>query len=237
MVKKKGIVSKLVLGLFILTALSFCFLGSTFARFTSGGNGSATADIAKWDVTFDINASENTPVNLGMISPSDDEYVAGKERVKEGEKVLVASITNKSDVAAEVTIDIGEIGFGDFNDFGAEWWSAAENNIGNQAPCREQVASLFKVEYFYGGNDNLEATAEEAKTSLDEKTAIKIGAGSADAPVVVNIYAQITWTSADKVLGFYSDELDTWVGKWVPSLTTTFTFTAVQASETPAANA
>ena len=41
MVKKKEIVSKLVLGLFVLTALSFCFLGSTFARYTSGGESTA----------------------------------------------------------------------------------------------------------------------------------------------------------------------------------------------------
>ena len=53
MVKKKRIVSKLILALVVLTAISCCFLGSTFARYTSGGSGASSVDVAKWDVQFD----------------------------------------------------------------------------------------------------------------------------------------------------------------------------------------
>ena len=93
MVKKKGIVSKLILGLFVLTAISFCFLGRTFARYTSGGTGSATADIAKWSVTFA--QPESQPVKLGMISPDDTAYNGethqATPRSHTGDKVLDAT--------------------------------------------------------------------------------------------------------------------------------------------------
>ena len=41
---------KLSFILVVLTLLSCCFLGSTFARYTSGGTGTATVQVAKWDV-------------------------------------------------------------------------------------------------------------------------------------------------------------------------------------------
>lgn len=50
MTNKKSIVSKLLLGLVLLTLISCCFLGSTFARYTSGGSGSASTGIANWSI-------------------------------------------------------------------------------------------------------------------------------------------------------------------------------------------
>ena len=50
MTKKKNIASKLVLVLFVLTLISCCLLGSTFARYVSGGTGSASVGIAKWEI-------------------------------------------------------------------------------------------------------------------------------------------------------------------------------------------
>ena len=92
MVKKKRIVSKLILALVVLTAISCCFLGSTFARYTSGGSGASSVEVAKWDVQFD--AETETPVELGMISPAETAYDAGTHsstpRKNEGEKVLAS---------------------------------------------------------------------------------------------------------------------------------------------------
>ena len=53
MTKKKNIASKLVLVLFVLTLISCCLLGSTFARYVSSGSGQASVGIAKWDVDFE----------------------------------------------------------------------------------------------------------------------------------------------------------------------------------------
>ena len=165
MVKKKRIVSKLILALVVLTAISCCFLGSTFARYTSGGTGSATVDVAKWDVQF--GAETETPVELGMISPAETAYDAGTHsstpRKNEGEKVLVATITNNSDVEADVTIDIGEISFGAFDQFGDTAWK--EGSI-EGAPTKGQVAALFSVRLWYGGEGALAAEAAEANSEI-----------------------------------------------------------------------
>ena len=227
MVKKKRIVSKLILALVVLTAISCCFLGSTFARYTSGGTGSATVDVAKWDVQF--GAETETPVELGMISPAETAYNAGTHsdtpRKNEGEKVLVATITNNSDVEADVTIDIGEISFGAFDQFGDTAW--AESSI-EGAPTKEQVAALFSVRLWYGGEGALAAEAAEANTEITDGEPVTLGVGSE----TLKIYAQVTWTSADTTLKGDSDALDTWVGTHIETLTSTLTFTAVQGSQT-----
>ena len=227
MVKKKRIVSKLILALVVLTAISCCFLGSTFARYTSGGTGSATVDVAKWDVQF--GAETETPVELGMISPAETAYDAGTHsstpRKNEGEKVLVATITNNSDVEADVTIDIGEISFGAFDQFGDTAWK--EGSI-EGAPTKGQVAALFSVRLWYGGEGALAAEAAEANTEITDGEPVTLGVGSE----TLKIYAQVTWTSADTTLKGDSDALDTWVGTHIETLTSTLTFTAVQGSQT-----
>ena len=227
MVKKKRIVSKLILALVVLTAISCCFLGSTFARYTSGGTGSATVDVAKWDVQF--GAETETPVELGMISPAETAYDAGTHssspRQNEGEKVLVATITNNSDVEADVTIDIGEISFGAFDQFGDTAWK--EGSI-EGAPTKGQVAALFSVRLWYGGEGALAAEAAEANTEITDGEPVTLGVGSE----TLKIYAQVTWTSADTTLKGDSDALDTWVGTHIETLTSTLTFTAVQGSQT-----
>lgn len=230
MVKKKRIVSKLILALVVLTAISCCFLGSTFARYTSGGTGSATVEVAKWDVQF--GAETETPVELGMISPAETAYDAGTHssapRKNEGAKVLVATITNKSDVEADVTIDIGEISFGAFDQFGDTAWK--EGSI-EGAPTKGQVAALFSVTFWYGGEGALAAEAADANTEITDGKTVTLGVGSGTS-VELKIYAQVTWTSADTTLKGDSDALDTWVGTHIEELTSTLTFTAVQGSQT-----
>ena len=66
MTKKKNIASKLVLVLFVLTLISCCLLGSTFARYVSSGTGSASIGIAKWDVT---GLPDSASISVTKISP------------------------------------------------------------------------------------------------------------------------------------------------------------------------
>ncbi len=240
MVKKKRIVSKLILALVVLTAISCCFLGSTFARYTSDGTGKATVAVAKWDVSFGEEAEE--AVALGMISPDDTEYDAethkNAPRSHTGDKVLVATITNNSDVDADVTVTLGTIGFVNaegeaFTGFGeGAGWSASSKT---DNPTQTQVAGLFSIKLWYGGEGALDAEAAAANTELKSGTTVTLGVGS-ETPVELNIYAEVTWTSADALLEGNSDALDSWVGKNIAGLTSTLTFTAVQGSETPVAS-
>ena len=233
MVKKKGIVSKLVLGLFVLTAISCCFLGSTFARYTSGGSGSATVDIAKWDVAF--GESEETPVELGMISPDDTAYNGdthvSNPRFHTGDKVLVATITNNSAVEADVTIGIGSVTLSGFD--GA--WGAGYTSSGTPdgSPSAEQAVGLFSIKLYYDADDLDTSSPETATDEITSgSTTITLGIGS-ETPVILNIFAEVTWTSADATLQGNADALDTWVGQNITGLASTLTFTAVQGSEQP----
>mgnify|MGYP005806444725 CR=1 FL=1 len=237
MVKKKRIVSKLILALVVLTAISCCFLGSTFARYTSDGTGKATVAVAKWDVSFGENAEE--AVALGMISPDDTEYDAGTHistpRSHTGDKVLVATITNNSDVEANVTVTLGTIGFVNaegeaFTGFGEGAGWSADSKTDN--PTQTQVAGLFSIKLYYCESDKDTQTATEATTPIASNAITLAAAPEAEgtADNVLNIYAEVTWTSADDSLEGNSDALDTWVGTNIAGLTSTLTFTAVQGS-------
>ena len=59
MTKRKSVVSKILLLVVLLTLVSCCFLGSTFARYTSSGSGTGTLQVAKWDVS---NENGNIPI-------------------------------------------------------------------------------------------------------------------------------------------------------------------------------
>lgn len=106
MTKRKSIVSKILLAIVALTLISCCFLGSTFARYTSGGTGSAGTSVAKWDVGFDTEGQ--TEITETKLSPSMDEYKgADDKRTNSTGKILVATITNSGEVKASVTITAG----------------------------------------------------------------------------------------------------------------------------------
>lgn len=46
MTQKRKLVSKLFVAVVVLTLVSCCFLASTFARYTSGGSGTGTVEVA-----------------------------------------------------------------------------------------------------------------------------------------------------------------------------------------------
>lgn len=233
MKQKSRIASKLFAVLVVLTLISCCFLGTTFARYTSSGNGTSTVTVAAWDVEF--GQPESAPVSLGMISPDDTEYNSEKHqttpRSNPGSKILVATITNKSAVEADVTIDIGNIILTGYD--GAWGTGYQSSGIPDGAPSSDQALGLFSVTYYYDADD-YDAAVDAATDVLSDNALITLGVGN-ETPVVLNIYAQVTWTSADTSLGANSDYLDTWVGQNITGLSSTLTFTAVQGSEQPTA--
>ena len=110
MTKKKNIASKLVLVLFVLTLISCCLLGSTFAKYVSGGTGSASVGIAKWDVS---GLSDSMDISVTKISPDDAEKGThnGEDPRTHMAKPAeaIATITNKSDVEADVTVTLSDL--------------------------------------------------------------------------------------------------------------------------------
>ena len=226
MTQKKNIASKLVLVLFVLTLLSCCLLGSTFARYVSGGNGSASVGIAKWDVN--VNTSVESTIEFDKLSPSMDAAASasGANRTHSTGLVKVAEITNSGEVDAEVTITVGEIDFAGIT-FGSgyEWQTG---KVAGDGPSEAQVEALFSIKLYY-------TTGDTAATDNEITSGTAITAKLAKDGGIFYIWAEVTWTSTDQQNGgtTFGDAIDTWVGKNVKTISYSLAYTAVQASKLP----
>lgn len=232
MTQRKSIGAKLFIALIALTLISCCFLGSTFARYTSGGNGSASTGVAKWsiDVTGG-GASGSTDVDFtNKLSPSMDNFVgtnAEQARTHSTGKILIATIENEGDVAAKVTITAGAITITETGEYATDGTGITKDNASNDgvAPTEDQVKALFGIKLYQDDSDTY-ADGGEIK-------------GEINLPAtngVVYIFAEITWTSTDTEGEAVADAIDTWVGENVTKISYAFSYTAVQASEIPAGN-
>lgn len=222
MEKKKRIISKLIFVLVLAAVVSMCFVGTTLARYASGGDGTATTTVAKWDVDFAIGAEK--VVDLGKLSPDAGVYQAESVRSHTSDRTLVATITNKSDVSAAITVSKSDIAFNPDSSFGLTAWTETSTD---GAPTADQVKGLFTITIYTNTSNNAGAATEYSSP-------VTLGPGN-ETETVLYVYAEVTWTSADETLKGNADALDTWVGQNITSFSTTLTFDAVQASEQPTA--
>lgn len=214
MANKKKVVSKVLFLIVVLTLISFCFLGSTFARYVSDGNGTATLGVAKWDVSHGEDA---ITVDFDKLSPSmleytgGDSYADGSKRTNSTNKVLVATISNKGEVNALVTLTVGD--------------TPTVNKAEGADTTYEdaEIAALFTVTLYTG-------TTDAAGSAVKYEDAVEVVAGSG----VLYVFADVTWTSDDEtVFGDAADERDTWVGENVTSIAYTISYTAAQNTGKP----
>lgn len=236
MTQKKSIASKLLLAAIALTLISFCFLGSTFARYTSSSSGSASLNVAKWDVSM---GEGSISVDFEKLSPSAAEYpgtgaVAPEARTKGSGKKPVATISNKGEVNADITINFGNEAVTKAT--GSYGSGIAENGEGD--PSEQDIKDLFEIKLYYGTTEG----ADNANTGLTTGQTVALPKGN-----TIYIYAEVVWTSADvkywtasgsneaahAKAAVMADALDTWVGKNVTSVGYDISFTAVQTSELP----
>ena len=223
MTQKKSIASKLLLAAIALTLISFCFLGSTFARYTSSSSGSASLNVAKWDVVYDIEADTNAV--FGSLSPNKAEYKGGNsyveanKREKSTGKVLVATITNSGDVNALVTVSA----------VAPPSLLNAESEVSSFGEyTKEEIQGLFSIKLYKGTSEN--DTSTETALQSEENVTAKGGK--------LYIFAEVTWTSDDEtVFGADADARDTWVGQNITKVSYNISYTAVQNSELPDASA
>lgn len=228
MTKRKSIVSKILLAIVALTLISCCFLGSTFARYTSGGTGSAGTSVAKWDVGFDTEGQ--TEITETKLSPSMGEYKgADDKRTNSTGKILVATITNSGDVDASVTITVGDETIALLNGaYGNGYTAENVSTVPDVGASQEQVANLFSIKLYQDDSDTWSDGAEISGT-------FDLEAKSGESATTVYIFAEITWTSTDYQGASVSDAIDTWAGENVEKVEYTISYTAVQSSVQPAA--
>ena len=227
MTKRKSIVSKVLLAIVALTLISCCFLGSTFARYTSGETGSAGTSVALWDVTLDTDGQ--TDITATKLSPSVDNYVGGtSKRTNETGKILVATLTNNGDVAASVTITVGAetIALKEGSKYDATGYGNNAGALTGSGASQWQVENLFSIKLYQASTDTWSSGEEITE-------AISLGAKSGETATTVYIFAEITWTSSDDLQEVTSDAIDTWAGENVASVSYAISYTAVQSSEQP----
>lgn len=231
MTQRKSIGAKLFIALIALTLISCCFLGSTFARYTSGGNGTASTGVAKWSIDV-TGGSTSDSMNVDFtqkLSPSMDNFVGAEQaRTNSTGKILIATIKNTGDVDAKVTITAGDITIDNTVEYATDGSGITNVNAGNDdaAPTEAQVKGLFSIKLYQ----------DDSETYAGDNTEIKGEITLSATTGVVYIFAEITWTSADTKGKAVADAIDTWVGKNVTEISYAFSYTAVQASEIPAGN-
>lgn len=231
MTNKKKIVSRILLVIVALTLISFCFIGTTLARYTSENSGTASTGVAKWDVT--ITPSADAPAVFGDLTPSMAEYEEGETRSNPTGRKQVATLQNSGEVDAEVMLTAGTAVIKGALDadltYGTGLVLDESGSFGKTAPTAADVARLFSVKLFYGTSD----TASEA-AEINSGAEFTLATGAK-----VYIFAEVTWTSAGSdyystQTAQYSDKLDTWVGENVETVSYTITYKAVQGEQIPA---
>lgn len=212
MTQKRKLVSKLFVAVVVLTLVSCCFLASTFARYTSGGGGTGTVEVATWAISGPGAGGINA--TFDKLSPSKDAYV-DTPRTHSTAPVLVATIKNTGDVDALVTLTTGE---STITAPAGGWGEYSES----------EIEGLFTIALYT-------STTNGAADSVDGLTACTVAINVPATSGTLYVYAVVTWTSDDEtVKGAAADTRDTWVGENVTGVSFDISYTAVQNSELPA---
>lgn len=235
--KKRGIGRTLFIALIALTLISCCFLGSTFARYTSGGSGTATGEIALWDIDLAGAGAEGSfEVTFEGLTPSMAEWTSDSSTTprENSATMKVAQITNSGEVDADVTLTLGDaltftataVG-GGTPSYDGTGYADSEGSLTGDGASQEQVSGRFAITLAYSTTTD---AAESATETITSGTPFDLAVNGH-----IYIYATITWTSADTEGELVADAIDTWIGENVASVSTTISYVAVQGEQNSAA--
>lgn len=190
MTQKRKLVSKLFVAVVVLTLVSCCFLASTFARYTSGGSGTGTVEVATWAISGPGAGEFNA--TFTKLSPSKAAYVDTPR--KHSTLKLVATITYDIDVKGILTLTVGE--------------ETITKTTADNTYADEVIKGLFDIQLYT-------STTNGAAASVGDLTAYTKAINvPAETSGTYYVYAVVTWTSDDKtVTGEAADARDTWVGR------------------------
>lgn len=216
MTQKRKLVSKLFVAVVVLTLVSCCFLASTFARYTSGGDGTGTVEVATWKITGEGKGQINAQFN--QLSPSKDAYDNSTTRKHSTAPVLVATITYEIDVNGILKLTVGEETITK---------TAAAADLNTYAD--EEIKGLFDIQ-LYLSDAKASSIADLTGKAVASDAGTEVTAGKE----TYYVYAVVTWSSdVEGKTGTDADERDTWVGANVTSVGYELSYTFVQNSEAP----
>lgn len=238
MKQKTRIASKLFAALVVLTLISCCFLGTTFARYTTGDSGVAKVEVAKWNVSITGAGVQDGGVtfNNAVLSPDNRSYEEAQEETGNTERVHstaiveVATIRNNSEVSADVkftpdtsvTYAYGNVdGVTNFSTAVTNWGTLGRaTDINNES----MITKLIQITYYEDQKGTNELEPGEMSFTLEPDAA-------------KTIYASVSWVTDDTYsatdAGVKADDLDTFVGMYVTSASWNLSVSVVQASELP----
>lgn len=234
MTQRKSIGAKLFIALIALTLISCCFLGSTFARYTSGGKGSASTGVAEWNIAGKFEAgsagSDSITVHFDGLTPSMQGYqedTDNTDKTNSTGRIHIATIANNGEVDAEITLTASEASFVDSEKIAVTFESGYSFSDGDgltgDGASRAQVEALFSIKLTYGTENG----ASNATNSVSGAIDLAVGG-------TIYVYAEVTWTTpyaSSTSQGVLEDAVDTWVGQNVFGVAYDISYVAVQAEQ------
>lgn len=113
---KKNRFAKTAIGLLILCLLTTCVIGTTFAKYTTGGSSSDSARVAKWGVNLTMQSNSmfsnqytGTDDAITVKSHDDQKVVAPGTSVGVANTAAVFSISGTPEVSVKVTIELTNV--------------------------------------------------------------------------------------------------------------------------------
>lgn len=244
------VVVRSALILLLLTLISGCFLGSTFARYVSKGEGDLSAGVAEWKITETPSSAEAVgAIDLGEFSPNMAAHKDNQTRTRSLNDVTLFTLTNEGDVDAFVYLTLagtavtptsddsitttvtaygyqgGDVSTTPYN------FSASDGNAANE-PTSTEFSQIFTI------TASVTTSGGVDETKGDYYVVPKNGS--------ITVTIDVTWTtdlendSPDKISGYpdsmnivEADLRDTWIGENIAAVGFNYSWYAVQGSETP----
>ena len=216
---KKNRTMRVAVLMLALTLLTCCFVGSTFAKYTSEATGTAVATVAKWDIevndtditvvgdtafTFDI---LDTVANSDTTATTDDAHVVDDLLAPGTFGSFVLEVNNLSEVFAEYTIaftaaytnmpDGVDVIPVQFRKAGETTWndSIAACNV-TEDEIANGAEETVTIEWRWAFDADIDDTAHAEQNDLDD-TALGVAAANGTNRPTLTITADITVTQVD----------------------------------------
>ena len=182
---KKNRTMKLACVLLALAIMTSCFVGGTFAKYTSTANGTATATVAKWSfkqgttelegddtVTFNLfetikeedGSADESAVVTGLIAPGTSGAFA-LEITNDSEVNAKYSISYTVETTDSVNVPI------EFSTDGTTWGSL-QNVVDEALEIGEDVTINVQWRWAFTGNDTTDTTAGKAAPTVTVTAAV-----------------------------------------------------------------
>lgn len=186
--KKSAIMIRVMAVLSVVMMFTMCFVGGTFAKYTSSGTGTDSARVAKWSFkvggaegadiattdtfTFDLfktikdsngtdNESDMSPVDGSIIAPGTQgsfELVLTNKSEVTAQYAIDYTVTNESNIPVKFSVDGGNTWTGDLDDVVASDSTKLAANSGT-------TTITVQWKWDFNGNDTIDTTLGTAGTA------------------------------------------------------------------------